>query len=215
MNFIKKSLITIFIVLVIVPIILSLFLSEHTNASQPSLEGAQTISRDFSLRQYFYSSEDNLSGFGMSIKNPVFRNKKELIFELFDEQGQRVRNLTLNGANISDGDLLRIKFEPIAPSQNKKFSFSLSAPDADTSEALEAFITSNKAQWFDQLLINSTPSEFNISFNTYHSSGNVILNSLNIYLQFFMRLINDFPFGIGYLLLVGGLIGYLIKHKVN
>ena len=54
--------------------------------------------RDFT--QYFVSKNKNLVAIGTTIKNPNLKNKKDIIFNLYDDSDNLIRTTTLNGFNI-------------------------------------------------------------------------------------------------------------------
>lgn len=197
----------------LIPFILSLAVSEVPNDIQPSLEGTQMIDKDITVSQFFVSTMDNLSGIGTSIKNPNFRNHKALIFNLYSEGNNKIRTVNLNGANILDGDFMKIKFTPVNNSKGKKFSFSLSAPDVNSEESLEVFLTSQKPYWIEDLDINSNKSQEKIPFVTYHKNANILSVASTIFIQLFIRLFADLPFALFYILLIGSLIGCLFYIK--
>ncbi len=139
----------------LIPLLLSFLIREIPNDIQASLEATQMISKDLVITQFFTSQMDNLSGIGTSIKNPNFRNHKKLLFNLLEDKAI-LRTVVLNGSSISDGDFMKIKFEPISNSKDKKYSFQLSAPDATSEDSLEIFLTSQKPSWIGELYANSS-----------------------------------------------------------
>lgn len=209
----RKYLAIFILSIILIPVLFSLFISEVPNDVQPSLEGTQIIYKDVWAQQLMKSEIDNLSGIGMSIKNPYFRNRKDLTFNLLSEDKQMLRTLTINGANIPDGDLLKIEFEPVVDSKDKKYLFELKAEDTKDNEALEVFLTSKKASWIEDLYINSEKQDSKLSFITYHKSPNIFVSTTEIFTQLFRRLFADLPFAIPYVLLTSGLTGYLIYFR--
>lgn len=210
-----KTYLTFFIFsIILIPFLLSLFIKEIPNDSQPSLEGTQIIYKGVVVLQSFTSEIDNLSGLGMSIKNPYFRNRKDLTLNILDGK-QVIRTITINGANIPDGDLLKIQFDPVINSDNKKYSFELIASNTPDGEALEVFLTSRKASWIGDFYVNSEKQDATLSFFTYHKPSNVLITSSEIFISLVKRLFADLPFAIFYIVLVGGLAGYLVYPRKN
>lgn len=199
----------------LIPFLLTLFIKEIPNDVQPSLEGTQIIYKDTEALQSFKSAMNNLSGIGLSIKNPYFRNRKDLIFNILNFDKILIRTGKINGANISDGDLMKIQFDPINDAKNKEFFLELKALDTKDNEAFEVFLTSKKTAWIGNLYINSQKQDSNLSFFTYHKSTNIFVNSMEIFIQLFRRLFADLPFALFYLSLVVGLAGYLFFSKEN
>ncbi len=212
-----KKYLAIFISLIfLIPLLLALFIKEIPNNGQPSLEGTQIIYKDVKTQQSFKSEMSNLSGIGMSIKNPYFRNKKDLVFKLLTEEKQIIRTVTVNGANIPDGDFIRINFEKIPDSKNKQYVLSLDSPNTESNESLEVFLTSQKVPWLDDFYVNSQKQPYKFSMNTYHKSSNIFTNATEIFSQMLKRLFADLPFALLYLGLIGALSSYfLYLHKKN
>lgn len=213
MKIIYLPVVYILLSILLIPFLLSLLIKEIPNDIQPSLEGTQMLTKDTILLQQFTSKMDNLSGIGTSIKNPYFRNKKDLILILYDEDKNLLKRITLNGANVADGDFIIIRFDPIIRSKDKKYSFELLAPDVENKEALEIFLSSQKPSWIGDLYINSQKNESKIPFITYHRPANLLSISSQIFIQWGKRLFADLPFAVLYVLLLVGLIGYLFYTK--
>ena len=193
----------------LIPLLLSFLIREIPNDIQASLEATQMISKDLVITQFFTSQMDNLSGIGTSIKNPNFRNHKKLLFNLLEDKAI-LRTVVLNGSSISDGDFMKIKFEPISNSKDKKYSFQLSAPDATSEDSLEIFLTSQKPSWIGELYANSSKSDLKIPFITYHKRSNLLSVSNTIFIQNIQKLFADLAFAVFYAILIGGLVGYLL-----
>lgn len=207
-----KTYLTVFIISIfLIPFLLSLFIKEIPNDVQPSLEATQIIYKDINARQAFKSEMDNLSGIGTSIKNPYFRNKKNLQMEISTEDNQTVRTINVNGANIPDGDFSIFMFEPIKESKNKRYFLSVSAPEAVNSDALEMFLTSQQPSWLEDFYVNSEKKDFKLSIVTYHKPANLFTIATGVLSQMLKRLVADLPFALFYFVVIGGLTGYLIK----
>lgn len=196
----------------LIPLVLSVFIKEIPNDVQPSLEGTQIIYKDLNVSQNFKSELDNLSGIGISIKNPYFRNHKNLTVNLFSEDKKILQTKSINGANIKDGDLLNIQFDTIRDSKNKLFILELVSLDTESNEAFEIFLTSKKTPWVGDLYINSAKQSSSLSLITYHRS-NILTIPSGIFIQLFKRLFADLPFAIIYLMLIGILSVYLVKSN--
>lgn len=209
MRIVYISITFIFFLFLLIPFFLSFLIREIPNDIQHSLEGTQMIYKDFTVTQYFTSQLSNLSGIGTSIKNPDFRNRKDLILNLYSDDKSLVRTVNLNGANILDGDFIVIRFEPISNSKGKKYSIQFSAPESESSESLEIFLSSQKPSWIEDLYINANKSDSKIPFVTYHRPSNVLSIAREVFVQVLKRLFADLPFAISYILLIGILITYL------
>ncbi|MBI2600840.1 hypothetical protein HYW42_02705 [Candidatus Daviesbacteria bacterium] len=160
------------ILLLIIPLVLSLFLNNIPNDFQPSLTTTQHIYHGMDITQEFVSEDNNLVGIGMSIKNPYYRNRKDLIFSLFSAGKQELRRVVLNGKTIKDGEFVEIIFEPIKDAKNKDFIFKMSAPNVASQESLEVFLTNNSPSWSKNFFVKSDIQDTDVSFVTLHGFNN-------------------------------------------
>lgn len=194
------------------PTILIYFIKETPNDFQPPLHSTEHIYSDLTIAQSFLSQQDNLSGIGMSIKNPNYINKKDIIIQIYDQDNQMIRNVSLNGAKISDGQLIKFKFDPIKDSKDKIYKFTLLAPqEGEQTKSLEVFLTYEIPNWSEGLYINNNLADSSISFVTYHHIENPLSNIFNIYTKWWYKLSGDLPFLIAYLVIFIGLAALLTK----
>lgn len=130
-------------ILFVVPAFLASLLKMIPDSDQPGYgsKGTALIYKDRDFTQYFVAKSDDFAAIGTTIKNPNLKNKKDIIFKLFDENENLVRTVVINGFNIGDGDFVKIMFEPIPDSMNKKYSFNVSTPEAGDEERIELFLT--------------------------------------------------------------------------
>lgn len=181
---------------------------------QPSLTNTEKIYDQVTLTQSFISPKDNLEGIGVSIKNPNFANKKDVTFKIYDENHDLVRTVVLNGKNIADGKFVKIFFEPINDSLNRKFTWFISSPDSKFEDALEIFLTDNKPNWSEELKVGEKLTPDSLSYITLHKVKNSteVLNL--IILGLINRLIQDRIFFVVYsLFLIILLVGIVISSK--
>lgn len=210
---VKLTLVFILFALLLLPLLLSLFIKNIPNDIQPSLEGTQIIYKDLTVAQSFISNTANLSGIGMSIKNPYLRNKKSLILNLQKEDRSVVRSVNLNGVNILDGDFMKISFNPIPDSAGKRYYLELLAPDSESQESLEIFMTSKKPSWLKDLYVNGEVKDTALSVVTYHKGTNLLAIPIGIFINWGKRLFEDLPFTAVYLFLIIGMIIFLAGYK--
>jgi len=132
---------TVLFLVFIVPVILSLALKIIPKNIQPSYDSNIRISvyKDREFTQEFIANNNNLTSIGTSIRNPNLKNKKDVIFNLYDEN-ILIRTSKLNGLNLEDGSFVRYDFLPIPDSLGKKYTFTISSPDAGAEETIELFI---------------------------------------------------------------------------
>lgn len=137
---------TVFILFIVFvfPGVLALFIKMIPSSDQPGYDYNKRLAiykmHDFT--QEFKSTDENLTAIATSIRNPNLKNKKDIIFNLFDENNNLLRTSTLNGQNIEDGDFVKFVFDPIFDSKDKKYFFTLSSHNAGEEETIEVFIIS-------------------------------------------------------------------------
>lgn len=194
------------------PAMLAYFISEIPNDFQPSLHSTEHIYAGLTIYQLFLSQEDGLSGIGMSIKNPNYINKKDIIIQIYDQEDRIIRSTTLNGARISDGQLVKFKFDPIQDSKDKIYKFTLQAPqESEQTKSLEVFLTYEIPDWSKGLHINNNLTDSSISFVTYYHVENPLSNIFSIYIRWWYKLSGDLPFLISYLTILIGLMAFLTR----
>lgn len=156
------------LVLTVLPALATFVIKVIPGGVQPSLGNTVKIYDSLSYSQSFVSPENNLTGVGVSIKNPNFANKKNLSVKLLDEDDKLIREVTLNGQNIADGKFVKILFEPILDSRGKKFTWSVSSKESLFTDALEIFITDKKPSWSLDLKENDKVVPDGLSYVTLH-----------------------------------------------
>ncbi|KKR25867.1 MAG: hypothetical protein UT58_C0031G0003 [Microgenomates group bacterium GW2011_GWC1_39_7b] len=135
------TIITVLFLVLIAPLVLSLALKIIPSNVQPSYDSNVRVSlyKDRELTQEFIANNNNLTSIGTSIRNPNLKNKKDVIFNLY-ENNILIRTSKLNGLNLEDGSFVRYDFPPIHDSLGKKYTFTISSPDAGAEETIELFI---------------------------------------------------------------------------
>lgn len=204
------SIIFVLILVFIIPAILSFGIKYIPSGTQPSLGNTKKIYGEIVLSQSFISEKDNLSGIGVSIKNPNFANKKEARVNIYDGEEKLIRTIVLNGQNIADGKFVKILFEPISGSKDKKFSWVISSPESVFEDALEIFLTNDSPSWSLDLKVSNQLEDGGLSYVTLHKVvnstevlGMILSGGIN-------NLVQDKPFFITYALFIVTSIGALI-----
>jgi hypothetical protein len=118
--------------------------------------------------QTFTSQENNLTAIGMSLGNPNLLNKKEIILSLIDTNGNEVRKVVINGANVQDGDLIKFYFDPIPSSRDILYTFRLSTPAAGPVEILTVPFSTVKTSWIGPAYYGNEVIENGLPIVTYH-----------------------------------------------
>lgn len=134
--------------------------------------------RDF--KQVFLSKGNNLTAIGTTIKNPNLKNKKEIIFKLYEENNNLARTTILNGFNIGDGDFIKIVFDPIADSKNKKYYFTIASPTAGEEEIIELFLIKPTNEVLEYTYDEETKFG-GIPMVTFHKPEGLLKNIKTIY----------------------------------
>jgi len=133
---------TILFLLFIMPGVMTLAIDMIPANDQPGYGGSIRVPI-YGERQYsqkFISRDSNLTAIGTSIKNPNLKNKLDIFFNLYDENGSLIRSSNLSGFNTGDGDFVKFVFEKINDSLNKIYTFTISSPAAGPEEIIEVFI---------------------------------------------------------------------------
>ena len=214
-KFVLFSTIFVIILVFIIPAILSFGIKYIPGGTQPSLGNTKKIYGEIVLSQSFISGKDNLSGIGVSIKNPNFANKKEARVNIYDDEEKLIRTVALNGQNIADGKFVKIIFEPIPSSKDKKFSWVISSPESVFEDALEIFLTDNPPLWSLDLKVSGQMEDGGLSYVTLHK----VVNStevLGIIISgWISNLVKDTTFFVTYTLLILSLFLTLIYLKLK
>lgn len=202
------TIIFVFLLIFIIPVILVFGIKYIPSGIQPSLGNTKKIYKDINLSQSFISLQDNLGGIGVSIKNPNFANKKKASFQLLDSEKKVIRSVILNGQNIADGKFVKILFEPIQDSKGKEFIWTFSSPESIFEDALEIFLTENPPVWsfdLDDVLSYVTLHKVTKPFEVLKIISSGWINNF----------VKDTAFCITYTLLLFSLFGSLIYLKLK
>lgn len=144
-HIIYTSVFVIFLIFIL-PVISLLPISYVPGNTQPGFIGRSTknVYGDITVKQEFVSIKNNLSGIGLSIKNPSNANHNEIFVKVFTENGIELRSTSLNGYSIQDGSFVKFIFDPIVDSKNKNYYFEVSSKDSSDLNAMGPFWEENK-----------------------------------------------------------------------
>lgn len=216
MRLITFTTITIIFISLILPGILSFGIRNIPQNNQPSLDRTQKLYGDLIISQVFISTTDNFSGIGVSIKNPNLLNKKDVILSIHDRDGNLLRVISLNGANIADGKFVKFRFAPIEISENRQFLFTLTAPtttqdEADGNRALEVFLTNQQpANAFDLTIEDKVILGTSISYVAFYKPPYPTYVLEIIYSKWIKNFTQDTLFFVIYMALIFTLSGFLL-----
>ncbi len=228
--------------LIILPALLSLGIRIIPGQMQPSLGTTERIYSTSVVTEAFAASRNNLNGIGLSLKNPNYQNKQNVVVSLFSEEGELLSESTVNGASIPDGDFIKFIFKPIEESRGKNFVFVLSSVWSQDSDATEVFYANEKVINPQKLLNGKIPclskssdpkiimidpknnpgctlvllensKKANVSYITFYKATNPFLTIQEIYLGWWNRLYADKPFFVAYLLIVISLVDSLVLFR--
>mgnify|MGYP001578375267 CR=1 FL=1 len=188
-KFSQFTIFTILFLLFVVPAVLASLIKMIPANDQPGYGNMGTLSiyGERTFTQYFVSKNKNLVAIGTTIKNPNLKNNKDIMFNLYDENNNLIRATRLNGFNIGDGDFVKIVFEPIADSQNKKYYFVLSSPDAKQDEIVEVFIT-NSTNEIIEYVYDEEKHPGGAPIVTFHKPDSKLETVKLVYLNLFSKL---------------------------
>lgn len=209
----NKIFLVVLALIILMPVIIGLNIHSVQDPVQPSLAGTEKIFQTVLISQKFQSKENNLSGIGVSIKNPNLANKNELNFSLY-EGDKLIRSLSINGGAIEDGSLLRFLFPGIPDSKGKAYSFVLNSPASVEPEAFEVYLTNEKFS-DENLKVNDSERQTNVSFIRIYKSGNPVSVLGAIFSGVAIKLFNDLIFLVFYSILILSCLIYLISNTLN
>lgn len=180
------SLLVLFTVFIL-PALLSLGLKYLPANIQPSLDGTRDVYGRYTVSQEFLSLKPGLMGIGMTIKNPNLKNKQDVSLTLYSVNGELLRKVTYNGANIGDGDFVKFIFDPITGSQNQKYVFEISSPTAGVLEVLPVFYTKDKLLWLGNLIYDKEITIGGVSIVAFYKPESKLKVIEEIYSNIFSK----------------------------
>lgn len=187
---------TVFILLIVLPLLLATRIKTIPASNQPPLKstleiyGNRTVSQDFSF------GFNNLTQLRMTIKNPNLANDKDLILTLYDGNHQQISSSVVNGKNIPDGEYIKFGFSPIPDSANKHYTFVLSSPDSNQSNSYSVYTDGQT-----------------VSYTAFYKPQNLLITTTTIINQFLIRLTGDSVFFVFYLLLIVLIFSYVLLNR--
>jgi hypothetical protein len=135
------------------------------------------------------SKNKNLTSVATTIKNPNLHNKKDINFNLYDMDNNLVRSVVLNGFNIGDGDFVKIIFDPIVDSSNKKYYFTLESSSAGEEEIIEIFLTAKTDEILEYVYDGETKPG-GAPIVTFHKPDSRLETIKLIYINLFSKLLH-------------------------
>lgn len=190
-NFTKFTIFSIIFLLFIFPGLMAMLIDMVPTNDQPGYGdmGRVSVYGERTFTQYFVSKNKNLTAVGTTIKNPNLHNKKDIVFDLYQENGILVRSVILNGFNIGDGDFVKIVFDKIPDSMDKKYYFTLSSPSAGDEEIIEIFLT-EKTEEILEYTYDEETKEGGAPIVTFHKPESRLETVKSIYSNLFSKLLH-------------------------
>ncbi len=196
--------IIILLLILILPLLLLQGIRQLPNGFQPPNNFIYYIYQKQNVFQKFTPSQNNLSAIGLSIKNLNLSYKDNVNLNLYDDQGALIQQISKSAAYISDGDFVRFDISPIADSMNKHYSFEVSAPAAESANALGVFYVVEPA--------GTTPGQ--LSYLEFYKPSSRFAIIRLVYSQWWAKIMADPIFFVFYLLLIGGLLIGTLRPSV-
>lgn len=122
----------------------------------------------------FVSPENNLNSVVIRLKNSFGSNKEEFNFSLIKD-GQKIREVKVNGYNIGDDDWVRFAFAKIEETKDKRFEIELGSPKAKEPTAIKVFVD----------------GQYRASLMTYHDVDSRLQMAVDMYRSFLNKFIKD------------------------
>ena len=179
------------ILVFVAPAVLALPIKIVPDNDQPgySVNERRSIYFSNTVSQMFTAQSDNLTGVGITIGNPNLKNKKGVIFELYEGE-TLIRTVTISGANIPDGEFVHFVFPAVSDSEGHEFTFRISSPEARDEEVLYVYFTSKIPNWVGELRFGEEVfSEGKLSFVTYHKPESKLQLIESIYNSWVKRMV--------------------------
>lgn len=214
MKSVKYTIIILIALLIAVPALLTFLITYIPSLPQPSLGATQKIDEWENLSQSFTEKNNNLAEVALTLKNPDFKNKQDIIFNLYDSTGHLLRTTTRNGSSIIDGDFVKFQFAPIADSANQSYTFTLSAPRVNINDALESYISPQNTPG-GVMKVNDKVATGSASFATFYRIPNRFFVLKSVLQGVVQKLLADSTFAIIYILLILSCAGYLLKDLLK
>lgn len=182
MKIIKFTTIFTLIVIFVLPIVMATQIKMIPGNVQPGYDGAKRVSiySDKVFSQEFISKDDNLTAIGTSIKNPNLKNKSDVILKLYDEDKNLLRQTVINGFNLEDGSFVKLVFDPIQDSKDKKYHFEITSSQASVDEVIELFITKESETAINYTYENET-FKGGAPIVLYYKSEGALRNIIEVY----------------------------------
>ena len=223
---------------ILLPAILSFGIRVIPGQVQPSMGMTERIYSTSVVTEVFSANRNNLSGIGVSLKNPNLQNKQDVVVSLFNDNSELLGQSTVNGASIPDGGFIKFIFEPIRNSEGKNFVFVLSSIWSHQSDATEVFYTNEPVKNPQKLLNGKAPclsktsdlkiimvdlkvdqnctlllvensQKANVSYVTFYKASPLLIIQ-EVYSGWWNRLYADKSFFVTYLLIIATLVGGLV-----
>lgn len=183
--------ISILFLLFLMPAVMASVINMIPAGDQPGYDGSSRVSiyGEYEFRQKFVSKYKNLIAVGTSIKNPNLANKKEIIFNLYDENNTLIRSAILSGKNIEDGDFVKFIFDKVDNSIGKTFIFTISSRDAGPGEVIEVFLIKPTSEVIEYSY-NKETKEGGAPLVTFHKPDSIWETVKLVYINWFSRLLS-------------------------
>lgn len=176
---------------------------EHYDDVLP-IWGQQTVG------QKFFSENDNLSiikvftfrsPYGIEGKSKI-ANAEQIIFHLKEEEKEgNLARVTFSGANVFDGDWLRLQFSPVSDSAGKTYYFYLESPKSTLENAINLAASKTNVYEKGQAVIFGEPKEADLKFQTLYAQS-VSKTTQEITADFGLKLAGDKNFTVFWLILI-------------
>jgi hypothetical protein len=178
--------------LFVVPGLIALGVKLIPNGDQPGYDSNRRLSiyGTRSVSQKFVSDKNNLSAVGTSVRNPNLKNKKDIVFKLYDPENNLIRISTLNGQNVQDGDFTKFVFDPVIDSKDKTYIFNISSHESGPEETTEVFYGDAMPSWIVEYTYDEKSYQGGIPIVLYTKPTSKFGVVKEIYTNWFSRLLH-------------------------
>lgn len=201
------SFLVLFLVILILPGLLSLGIIAVPINSQPGLAGTIKIYGSNQILEQLTCPKGLITQVGISFKNPSLNNKKDLQLIIEDEKKNILSEAFVNGKFIPDGGFVKFKLNKPLDCHNITVFLRLLSPDSVFEDALEVLLSNKATGDFDSFIVTQSQSSEKQSINLvlFVSSDDKFKLINTIYRQWWDKFTADKTFAIFYTSLILGL----------
>jgi hypothetical protein len=151
---------------------LSLLIKRLPDVGQAVTEKELWIYKDHPVSQTVIPTHNGLNVVVLYLRNVSLRNQDPFTFTLTTSDHQMLRQISLTGYNITDGNSVRLQFPPIPDSKNQTYIITLSSPTPDISTAIGVGYNSHSDSYREGTATAENITGGDLTFQLYYFPQN-------------------------------------------